>query len=273
MAITNSNLLTENNTKLSIQISLSGLSFCILNTTTNTITHLKSISLKNTLTPFALLDNVKQLFNTEPALNNTFNFVQAIHISNLSALVPAPLFNSNNQVDYLKFNTKILKSDFVTNDTISINNSVNVYIPFVNINNFIFDKFGTFNYKHFSTVLIETILKLEKNTTHTKCYVHIAHNHFEIIIVSPKGLEFYNTFKYNTPEDYIYYLLFTLKQLHLNPETLNVILIGAVNNNDKLYTITYKYIRHVNFGKHLKNYTFKETPTSNHSHFTLINSL
>ncbi len=274
MAQTNkqSNLLT--NIELSIQISLSGLSFCVLQRGTKTISSLKHINFKKKLNPFEVLDQLKHLFNTEEDLQTTFNSVNIIHVNELSSLIPKPLFNEDNLADYLKFNSKILKSDFIAFESITLNESINVYVPYVNINNFIYEKFGTFTYKHFSTILIEQILLVEKNTDTSKMYAHICDNHFELIIVKKGKLILYNTFEYSSKEDFIYYVLFTAEQLELNPELLELIFIGNIDTDDELYTIAYKYIRFVFFGKREDTHTFNlnAQPKNHHSDFVILNS-
>ncbi len=260
------------NQELSIQVSLSGLSFCIRHKDSNTITYLKSIVFENKVNPIELLDKLKHVFNTEDVLHDIFNAVNMIHVNDLSSLVPKALFNEDYLADYLKFNSKILKSDFITFDNISINDSVNVYVPYVNLNNFIYDQYGSFTYKHSSTVLIENILVLEKNAVDTRVYAHICQDHFEIIIVNRGELLIYNTFEYNTKEDFMYYLLFTAEQLQLNPETLHLVFLGDINKDSELYDISYKYIRNVSFGNRFDSYNYKNQPTTNYSDFTLIKS-
>tara|TARA_R110002049_G_scaffold309155_1_gene517702 strand:- start:18922 stop:19740 length:819 start_codon:yes stop_codon:yes gene_type:complete len=256
--------------ELSIQISLSGLSFCILQPDTQTISHLKHIDFDKKLSPFEVLNQLKSTFETEMALNDSFKNTYVIHVNELSALVPKPLFQEDCLADYLKFNTKILKSDFITYDTIASNDSVNVYVPYVNINNYIYEKFGAFTFKHFSTVLIEQILSIEKNAETEKVYAHLGSNHFEIVVVNKGALQLYNTFEYATSEDFIYYLLFAAEQLGLNPETFNLVLIGDVVKDDAIHAIAYKYIRHVSFGNRFDNYTYQTAPKTNYSDFTLI---
>ena len=259
-----------NNKELSIQISFNGLSFCILNLDSNTITNLKHFNFDKKLSPFDALDVLKSKFEEENLLNESFKNIYVSHVNELSTLVPKPLFKEDCLADYLKFNSKILKSDFITYDAISSNDSVNVYVPYVNINNYIYDKFGAFTFKHFSTVLIEQILLIEKNAEHLKVYAHIDSNHFEIVIVNKGVLQLYNTFEYTNSEDFIYYLLFTAEQLKLNPETFNLVLIGDVDKESSIYSTAYKYIRHVSFGNRFDNYNFEVTPKTNYSDFTLI---
>jgi hypothetical protein len=149
--------LTKNNIKeLSIQVNLNGLSFCILNRTLNTIELLQSLPFLQTLNPFDVLNSLKTELSANSSFSIEFDAVNVIHQNELSTLVPRALYNDNNKADYLKFNTKILKTDFITQDEIAVNDSVNVYIPYININNYIFETFGAFTYKHSSTVLIDT---------------------------------------------------------------------------------------------------------------------
>ena len=269
-AINNLNKLT--NLELSIQLSLSGLSFCILQRNTNTIVALKDYNFDKKLNPIDLLDRLKHLFNSESVLKNSFESIVVIHDNALSTLVPKALFNDDCLSDYLKFNTKILKSDFITSDTIDINDSVNVYVPYININNFIYDKFGSFTFKHVSTILVEKILLIEKHSDVPKVYVNISKNHFEIIVVNAAILQLYNSFEYNTKEDFIYYVLFTAEQLKLNPAKLNLIFIGDVDTKNELYIIAYKYIRFVFLGDREDSYKYSTDaqPETNHSNFALI---
>ncbi|PQV46219.1 uncharacterized protein DUF3822 [Jejuia pallidilutea] len=264
------NLDTITNQKLSIQISLSGLSFCILNINTNTFENFEYIPFNKKVNPFVALERLMHYFDTREYLQKTFNDILVIHENDLSTLVPKPLFNKDYLADYLKFNSKILKSDYINYDTLDNNESVNVYVPYVNINNFIYDAFGEFTFKHFSTILIDEILKNEKNSSVNKVYVHVSEQHFEIVAVNSGKLKLYNTFEYKNAEDFIYYLLFTLEQLNYNPEHINVVLIGNISKDDSLYKMAYTYIRNISFGVS-RNRLINDTE-SNHSNYIIAHS-
>ncbi len=210
MVTTTNKINNISNLKLSIQVSLSGLSFCILNIETNTVTYLKTFGFDKRLNPNQVLDSLQHYFNSEPELKETFSEVIVIHKNELSTLVPKALFNEDNLADYLKFNNKILSTDFITFDEITLNDSANVYVPYININNYLYDVFGEFTYQHFSTILIEEVLKAEKNAEKPKMYVNICNEYFEVVIVENGKLKFYNTFEYYTKEDFIYYILFII---------------------------------------------------------------
>ena len=135
------------------------------------IDYLESVNFDKKQTPKELLDQLIHHFNTTKALNKKFSKVSVIHCNELATLVPKPLFDETNLIDYLKFNSKILKTDFITYDQLKVADIMIVYVPLVNINNFIFDRFGSFEYKHSASILINRVLTLEKNTKNPKIFI------------------------------------------------------------------------------------------------------
>ncbi|TVZ59828.1 uncharacterized protein DUF3822 [Flavobacteriaceae bacterium MAR_2010_105] len=270
----NSSLNKKSSKALSIQISLSGLSFCILNKKNNSVGFLKSVTFPKKQTPYTVLEQLKTVLNTNTIFEQPFDEVQLIHENELSSIVPKPLFDENNVADYLKFNAKILNTDFVAFDEITDHNSVVVFVPYVNINNYIFDRFGEFIYKHASSILVKTILDKEVGSNDTKFYVHIGNDHFEIIVIKKGHLVFYNTFEYLSKEDFIYFILFTLEQLQLDPETVQIKLLGSIKKDDELYEIAYKYVRHVDIVGNVYDFEFgnKPQPEELQNSFIILNS-
>jgi len=230
---------------LSIHISLNGLSFCIIDLISKEIDFLRTYSLSKNSTPKELLKTLKKGFKENDELRNSFSSVKIIHYNNLSTVVPEPLFDKKNALSYLKFNSKILQNDYVAYDRIFNNECVNVFIPYVNINNYIFKMFDSFVYNHYSSIILEKVKLNEKNTTTPSLYLNININHMEITYFVKNKLVFYNRFDFNTKEDVMYYLLFTIDQLKLNPEEIPVVITGNISEDDDNYKIIYKYIRNV----------------------------
>ncbi|MCB0425535.1 MAG: DUF3822 family protein [Flavobacteriaceae bacterium] len=243
------------NQRLSIQISLSGLSFSILDVSSQTIVALKSFKKSRVLTPLELLDYLKFVIDTEHLKQNTYSQITVIYRNDLSTLVPETLFDETNIADYLKFNNKILPSDFISYDQLS-NGTVNVYVPLVNINNYIYDTFGAFTYKHYSTLFIEHLINLKAGLD-SNMFVDVDENQFEIAVLKEQKLIFYNTFSYSTKEDFIYYILFTAEQLQMNPETFPLVFSGLIDEDSELYEIAYKYVRHISKGNQDLGFQFE----------------
>ena len=248
---------------------MNGLSFLVLDLFSKNIEAHFNQTFKDKITPKDLLDKIIKEFESNENLNQDFTKIQLIHDNELQTLVPTALFEEANLTDYIKYNAKIFESDFITYDSISNQDIMLVYVPFVNINNYIFDRFGSFEYKHSSTVLIEKVLHLKKNTKDTTLYVNVESSIISIIIVKSNSLIFYNRFEYKTKEDFIYFILFTIEQLDLNPEKLKCEFFGSINSNDELYLIAYKYIRNISILPFDKMNYYKKKNTEN---FILLNS-
>ncbi|EDP70039.1 hypothetical protein FBALC1_10917 [Flavobacteriales bacterium ALC-1] len=267
--------MNENNIKeLSIQINLNGLSFCILNKGSNTIEFLKTIAFANKLNPSDVLNHLKAELSSNTVFSEDFDAVLVIHQNELATLVPKALYDDKNKADYLKFNSKILRTDFITEDEIVVNESINVYVPYVNINNYIFDTFGEFVYKHASSVLIDTILQKEATKEDPIVYINSNKNTIEVFVVTKGQLQLFNVFEYHSKEDFIYYILFVFEQLKLDVETTLIKLSGDIDKDDELYTILYTYVRHIELISTDFNFTISDTVEAKklHQHYLILNS-
>jgi hypothetical protein len=273
MSLQNTNITEKKYKKLSIQVSLIGLSFCCFDTLNNTITSFNEVYFDTFHKATKIEDLFADAFRNHPELKDTYDEILVIHNNNLSTFVPSALFDENFLGSYLQYNTKVFETDFFAFDEIPNYQMNAVYIPYVNINNFFIDQFGSFDYKHANSILVSKLLIASKNKDEKKMFVHMNSGHFEIIVVQNQKLLFFNSFDYNTPEDFLYYILFTAEQLNLNPENFPLELIGTIDAESDYYKIAYKYIRNISLidveDLRWNNY-FSEA--ENRNHFILFNS-
>ncbi len=248
--------ITTTKKKMSIQVSLNGLSFCILDKERQEIEYLKRFDFEKQLDPVKVLARIELIIEQEPLLQQQVEEASLFFTNTLFTLVPLDLFDEAQAVSYLKFNTKILKTDFIAHDEIN-QELVNVYIPYANIINYFFDMFGEFEYRHSLSVLIESLLH-HKTSEAPQAYLHTHLQHYELIVIQNSKLIFANSFEFETKEDFIYYLLFTFEQLDLDPEVVELTLLGDITKNSKEYEIAYRYIKNVSFLGMFHNYSFSE---------------
>ncbi|WP_245912093.1 DUF3822 family protein [Flagellimonas meridianipacifica] len=229
--------------KLSIQVGLNGLSFCALDTISQKILAHESIPFKTTSTPYLLLKELKTILNENNLSNTSFKEVMVVHKNGFFSMVPKPLFNKEELPNYLKFNAKMMANDFVVFDELVNHELVNVYIPFANVNNYVFDLFGEFTFKHSGSILVSSLLNNSSQSIEPYCYVQVAEREMEIVVISEKKLLFYNYFEHKTKEDFLYYLLFTLEQLELGTENIQLRLFGQIEEGDERYQLCHTYVK------------------------------
>nr|WP_299339240.1 DUF3822 family protein [Allomuricauda sp.] len=261
------------NNKLSIQIGLNGLSFCALDSISNDILAYEKIRFKSLSTPYLLLKEVKEALNKNNIKNTSFGEIVVIHKNPLFSLVPKTLFDENELPNYLKFNTKIMANDHIVFDELKNHDIINVYVPFTNVNNYFFDLFGEFEFKHSGTVLISTLLSQNKASSDTVCYGYVDEKEMEIVVVSEKKLLFYNYFEYSTPEDFLYYLLFVLEQLNLDTTKVQLKLFGNIEEGDSRYELAYRYVKNISVFVPPSSSYFLDGSETTSIDFTILNTL
>lgn len=258
--------------KLSIQVSLNGLSFCVLDTRENELEICFSEHFDKQLTPFQMHQQLKDRFREKGILQYQFSEVLAIHDNLLYTLVPKSLFDPDQLANYLKYNARMLPTDHLDYDTLTGLEIQNVYIPYTNINNYLFDQFGEFEFKHTSTVLLETLFKLHGNSQETIGYVHLTDGQMHMAIFSQRNLRFFNSFTISSEIDFLYYLLFTLEQLGENPNPFKLRLVGDISDSDARFQLASEYFENISIllpRAPVNKLKLEETAID----FTLINSL
>ncbi|GAA3508203.1 DUF3822 family protein [Aquimarina addita] len=256
---------------LSIQVSLNGFSFCIVNSNIEII-KLERENFGIQLSPEQVLEKIKLAFDQNQNLKQNFSTIEVIYQNDLYSLVPKALFDPEALGEYLKYTTKVLSTDFIVYDELNPYELMNVYIPYTNINNFFFETFGAFTYKHTTSILLEHILYKEKNNDIPVVYAHMSLKYFDLIVIDKGKLILSNSYPHETKEDFLYYLLFVTEQLRLNPEEFKLFFLGDITKDSDYYAIAHTYIRTVAFGNRNNSITLSPEiqPIEPHQHFTLL---
>lgn len=236
----NDTITTKNYKKLSLQVSFSEMSFCCFDTLNQEIIDFKTESFS---IHRPLEDQLWKAFVNYPELMHSYDEIVVLHDNSLNTFVPKALFDEEFLASYLQYNTKVFETDFFAYDSIGSYDINNVYVPFMDVNNFLIDRYGPFEYKNSNSILTTKLLDASKNVDEKQVFVHVQDTHFEIVVARNQKLLLFNTFEYKTPEDFLYYLLFTMEQLMLNPETIKTSVLGKIDDENPCYKLAYKYIR------------------------------
>ena len=264
----------SNNYKLSIQLSLDGFSFCIFNEAQNKFLSIESISLQNVrnLNNFCTL--FESFFQKHQWLNLSYKRVNILFESSKTTLIPSSLYDEKEKENYTKLNFTFSADQEIRTDKLVNVDAYKLYVvpkQLIDLLNRLFP--GHHLYSH-AGVLIESLLILNKNLpAHKKCYVNARNSYLDIVIIEGRKLLYYNAFKYKTKEDFIYYLIFVLDQLKLNPEEIELVLSGLIDKNSKLFEMVYKYVRNITFppldASYNYSYIFNDIPS--HQYSNLLN--
>ncbi len=231
-----------NNSSLAIHINESWVIFCLFNN--HKLSSLNKVRFLHEKKSTFILKTIKKYIKSF-SKENVPSEVKLIYYNKKSTLVPSTLFDHKNSLNYLSYNTLINIDDIAANDQILNQEINNVYIPNTEINNFIFDKFKTFDFFHYSSLVIEKVSNELTQNFSEKVFVNINDGFIDILFFKDKKLVFYNSYDYNSNEDILFYLLFCFSELKLNPDKIHTVFSGSIDLDSKLYELIYTYVRNV----------------------------
>lgn len=245
---------------LSIQLGLNGFSFCIKH-------KIEVLAIQSYNEPLnELIDTIKN----HNWLNQKYKSININLVTNKHTLIPSSLFDINNQEDYLKFNNHNCEKNESLFDKLKQIPAHQLYAISHAEKDIIQTFFPKAQIKHFGSTLIDILSTYERSAQ--QVFISVKTNVMSILVMNKKGLLLFNTFQYQSAEDFIYYILFVLEQLNFNPNTLDLSFLGEIYPESELYKLTYKYIRNIKFIKRTDN--IQLSPVINeipdHFFFTLL---
>lgn len=259
--------------RLSIQLSLDGFSFCILDQQREKYLALASWDFQNVSNNLALSLLLKDFLPTIQWLEQDFRETAIIIETPQCTLVPNPLFKQEHAEQYLRFNHYVDHDHQVRHDYLPLLDAENIWAVHGNILQLLKDHIPAAHIHHHSSSLIEALMLQNKNRGNEESvFVNVRKSRFDVVVLKGNNLLLYNAFNYRTKEDFAYFLVYVLEFLELNPEKVEVTLLGEIVKDSALYGITYKYVRNIRFGKRNSDYgfsyVFDEIPE--HFYFNLI---
>ena len=219
---------------------------------------------------------LKQVYDDHTWLGAEFKSVHVIVSNSFHTLMPLPLFDEMKMESYLTFNQKILADSDIRYDQLKHTQAANIYAVPENLDVLLRHYWPSSRIFHSSTVLSESLVINFKNVMDDKIvYVNVNDDCFDLLNFKQSKLNFNNSFGYKTKEDFIYFLLAALEQLELNPEEVEVVLIGAIDKNDVLHEMIFKYIRHSSFiaRNNTMKYAYVFDDLNYHHHYIVLNAL
>jgi len=259
--------------RLSIQLSPDGFSFCIYDNKRSKYSGIESCTLQDVPNALALNNALSNFIASHQWLNRPFEQTLIIIESPVNTLIPNPLFDARHPEEYLNFNHPHQSDNIVKHDYLPLLDAENIWAVPESLINMLTTTFPAASVFHHTSSLIESLLLQNKNRdAEETVFVNIRNSWFDIIVLKGNNLLYSNSFKYQSKEDFIYFLIYVLEQLNLNPEKIDVTLLGEILKLSSIYEMTYKYVRNIRFGKRNNayqfSYVFDDMPE--HFYFNLI---
>ncbi len=264
------NLLTEK-CHLSVEIGCNYFAYTLFDTLTLTYILLKEFEFEAKNIKESV-DKIAGIIESESLLQKEF-YSSSLTFSHFpSTLVPVAFYKEEKGREILAFNHKVYEE--ILTDKLQQIEAVNIYSVPSELLNIIRNRFPNTQIKANDSILIDQLL-LQNESKNAKVIASIKNDILEVCVIDENKLAFHNCFATDTKEDLLYYLLFTMGQLGLSAEKMDLILLDDILKSDEKYHLLYEYVRDISFGNCPENLNYAKELDSvkPHQYFCLFSQL
>ncbi len=124
-----------------------------------------------------------------------------------------------------------------------------------------------------AAVFVKGVLRRHSQLISRQVFINVHSGFFEITVIQGLRLLYLNAFKYASPSDVLYYVIFVLEQLGFVPSEEKITLLGDISANSTLFLQLKMYCGSLNFIEDPDELMFGEVFAGmpKHNYFTLLN--
>ena len=230
--------------RMTIQYALGGLSYALLDEETHTLVALECFQSNLLADSDDLSRTLERALESKGLNNTTFRSVTCIVDNSICALVPQPLFNEVDQAKYLDFAFQVPADYAIAYEPLAAMPSFNVFAQSKALQDKFLNKWKDAQFTHSSTVFINSVMESD---TETGIFVLVRNRDFDMVIKKEGNLFFFNNFKFNTKEDFAYFLLFAMEQNGFSGHDIPVAFSGLIRPASEIIDLCGRYIKDIRF--------------------------
>ena len=230
--------------RMAIQCTLGGLSFALLDTENQTLVGLEFYQSELLTDSNDLVRTLERALESKGLNNKAFQSVTCLIDNRFCTLVPEPLFNEADQAKYLDFGFQLPESYTIVSELLA---SIQCHIVFAYpkaLQDKLLAKWKEAKITHSSSVFINSVMK---NDLETAAFVQVRNRDFDMLIKKEGKLFFFNNFKFNTKEDFAYFLLFAMEQNGCSGQDIPVCFSGLIRPASEIIDLCGRYVKDIRF--------------------------
>ena len=232
--------------RLTIQCALDGLSFAFLDTTTNTIVGVEFYRFDQSKGDEDPFYSIRRILDSQEWSNREFHSVIWIVEDRINTLVPVSLFDESKTSQYLDFGFQLSSGSKILTDTVEKADCVDVYVMPQMLYSKLTEKWPKVTFVHASTLFLNGLLGHD-DPARFGVYVCVRNRNFDLVVKKDGKLQFFNNFKFNTKDDFLYFLLFALEQCGLSGSDAIVMFSGLILPASEIVSLCSRYVKDVRF--------------------------
>ena len=230
--------------RMAIQFSLGGLSYALLDTGSHTLIALEAYQSDLLADSNDLFRTLERALEAKGLNNKVLHSVVCLVDSRVCTLVPKPLYNEAEKATYLDFTFQVPEGYTIASESLAEVPCVNVFAWPNSIQTKVLNKWKNARVTHSSSVFINSIMGCEPSTG---VFVQVRNRDFDMVIKKENKLHFFNNFKFNTKEDFAYFLLFAMEQNGFSGLDTPLCISGLIRPASDIIDLCGRYVKDIRF--------------------------
>jgi hypothetical protein len=230
---------------LRLQISEYELSIAIYDTLSDSFPIIERYPIRKGYAQVKPHETIARILQSHALTRLSFASVEVIVVTNTYTLVPGALFDAEHAASLHALNHPLEDSDELGWERIDAQDSYFIFTWPKAWKVVLESQFQQVKIHHYAPLMAKGLLP--KSLGKTAVYVHVQDFREDIVVIADGKFLLFNSFNFQSSEDFVYYILLAYDRLSLNRETIPLKLLGEVEVGSALFDSCYKYIRDVDF--------------------------
>jgi len=258
---------------LSLQLSTTGYTYCIIDYIKNRFEAVKHVNFTNDFSSKSHKERVAHMLKTDAFLNKSYKKVDFSFVSRKSTLVPTALFKRDNMNDLFAINHEITSNEELHYNKLNETEANNVFSIPSEITTILVERFPEIRFFNHATPLIRAAAMLiaDQKISNTFIQININSELHDILIFDNGNLISYNSYTANSDIDLMYYITNLIQQLKIRVNTADIIISGEVEEKSEMRNLLKQFVPNAKPAKFTGrvNYNFENAPE--HMFLNLLN--
>lgn len=229
-------------TEISIQVSLSGFSFCIYSPDNFLIRAFRFYKFKHAIILEDILNGIEDVLKKDELLRLPQKKARVIFTGRKSTMVPYEFFSTEQLKQLLEFNHPLEDLEEIHYNDIKFIESFLAFAMPTYAAGMITERIKNVEFYNQSAPLLYYASQLIKENKGDGVIISLNKEFFDIIVVQNNALKFINTFLYVNSIDLLYFILYVCKQLKIDAKKITFHLAGEESDKAELTNDLYDYI-------------------------------
>lgn len=161
-------------------------------------------------------------------------------------LVPFSLYDNAQKKRYLELNHPLKDNDRIRDDMLKNHYAYLLYAQDEKLGQAVEEQIPGILWRHHATTVINNMAG--QYNFENEIIADVRHNRFYLMAMQNGRLKFCNAFRYQSREEFAYFVLLVYKQLNISTEEVPLRLFGLIHDDSQVIQLLRCYIKSMAFG-------------------------